>query len=391
MPRAVLRASPIRAAGQHVFSAMTGAAALVLTAWIAPHLWQTVKDPWHAPSSALSSPYATPHGSAYAQGSGKPCCPIGMKKRERVKEYFPLQRAHDTDEDDVPGAQCRVCTSEGGVASTSGGPRGKWSYGGTPGSGLVGELGNDPFGASNPWGYGSSYGSSGAGSWGTPTTTPGTTDPTTVTTTTTDDPAPPLPVEPAPQLAPPPTPVETTTPAETATAATAAGTADPTTTTTATSTPHGPSPIDAPPPEGSSLAFPTPWKSSLALCAAAFALILFSRAVRRALTLRHLARPFWSESFDQRISNHWERMLVGLRDAGLEPGKDEQPLTFARRVGIEGMEACATILERVRHGVRVDAGDLANMSASAEAAFRAARERAGLVGRATAWLRPPTA
>jgi hypothetical protein len=254
----------------------------------------------------------------------------------------------------------------------------------------VGELGNDPFGASNPWGYGSSYGSSGAGSWGTPTTTPGTTDPTTVTTTTTDDPAPPLPVEPAPQLAPPPTPVETTTPAETATAATAAGTADPATA-TATSTPHGPSPIDAPPPEGSSLAFPTPWKSSLALCAAAFALILFSRAVRRALTLRHLARPFWSESFDQRISNHWERMLVGLRDAGLEPGKDEQPLTFARRVGIEGMEACATILERVRHGVRVDAGDLANMSASAEAAFRAARERAGLVGRATAWLRPPTA
>jgi hypothetical protein len=111
--------------------------------------------------------------------------------------------------------------------------------------------------------------------------------------------------------------------------------------------------------------------------------------MRRALTLRHLARPFWNESLDQRISNHWQRILIGLRDAGLQPRTDEQPGVFARRVGIEGLETCATILERVRHGVRVDADDLTEMSASANRVFSSAQQRAGLAGRATAWLRWP--
>jgi hypothetical protein len=126
------------------------------------------------------------------------------------------------------------------------------------------------------------------------------------------------------------------------------------------------------------------------LTALTFALVLLGRAVRRAVTLRHLARPFWSEPLDQRISNLWERMLVGLRDAGLEPGAGEQPGAFARRVGIAGMETCATILERVRHGVRIEDGDLASMTTAADQVFRAARDRAGFASRATAWLRSPT-
>jgi hypothetical protein len=401
MPRTVLRASPIRAAGQHVFSAMTGAVALVLTAWIAPHLWDTTKDASRSASASASRHGAGQMGSTYSKYGGKPCCPTGLKKRERVKEYFPLQRAHDTDEDDITqGGQCRVCNYEDtSVATMNGG--GKWSYGGTPGSGLVSGVGSDPWGSSNPWGYGSSYGSpygstygNGTGTW---SSTPTTNDPPTYV-----PPPPPPPVTYDPPLAQnppaivPPSPVtpkvDPAKPHATSIdpAPAAAPVAATTPTSTSTLTPTS-TPVSVEPPSGGSLSFPAPWKSSLGLCTIAFAFILFSRALRRALTLRHLTQPFWNESFDQRISNHWERMLIGLRDAGLEPGVDEQPLAFAKRVGIEGMEACATILERVRHGVRVESDDLSNMGAATDAVFRAARDRAGLAARATAWLRPPTA
>ena len=112
-------------------------------------------------------------------------------------------------------------------------------------------------------------------------------------------------------------------------------------------------PAAAPP----TIAGAPPWKSVLVLCGSVLGLHLLVRALRRKLTLRHLARPFWAETLDQRISNHWERMLIGLRDAGIHVATDEQPEALAKRVGIEGMETCATILERVRHGVRVDTED----------------------------------
>jgi hypothetical protein len=132
-------------------------------------------------------------------------------------------------------------------------------------------------------------------------------------------------------------------------------------------------------------------RSLLALAIGAIALFALGRAARRALTLRHLAHPFWPETLDQRISNHWERMLVGLRDAGIYPTESEPPGAFAERVGIEGMATCATILERVRHGVRVDAGDLEAMDAAASAVYRRARGTAGFAARAASWLRSPTA
>jgi hypothetical protein len=134
-----------------------------------------------------------------------------------------------------------------------------------------------------------------------------------------------------------------------------------------------------------------PWRSALALGLAALALHVLVRAARRQLTLRHLARPFWNETLDQRISNHWQRVLIGLRDAGIHATDDEQPQALARRVGIEGLATCATILERVRHGVRVDADDLEVMHAAASDVYRAARDKAGVAGRAAAWLRWPLA
>jgi hypothetical protein len=134
-----------------------------------------------------------------------------------------------------------------------------------------------------------------------------------------------------------------------------------------------------------------PWKWMLFVVLGGLGLHLVVRAFRRAITLRHLTHPFWNETLDQRVSNHWQRMLVGLHDAGIRPNRDEQPEAFARRIGIEGMSACATILERVRHGVRVDDGDLETMSEAASKAYRAARERAGAAGRAIAWLRWPLA
>jgi hypothetical protein len=113
--------------------------------------------------------------------------------------------------------------------------------------------------------------------------------------------------------------------------------------------------------------------------------------VRRGLVLRHLARPFWDETADQRISNHWQRVLIALRDAGVAPITGELPMAFAKRVGIEGMDTCASILERVRHGVGLDALDLDAMAAASSAVVVAAHRRAGAIARAFAWLRAPTA
>jgi hypothetical protein len=134
-----------------------------------------------------------------------------------------------------------------------------------------------------------------------------------------------------------------------------------------------------------------PWSGALALGACLLALQGLLRAARRALTLRHLARPFWSETLDQRVSNHWQRALIGLRDAGVCAAEGEQPTAFARRCGFEEMGACAEILERVRHGVRLEDADLDVMGAAAARVFAAARAKAGPAARFVAWFRRPLA
>jgi hypothetical protein len=113
------------------------------------------------------------------------------------------------------------------------------------------------------------------------------------------------------------------------------------------------------------------------------------RPLRRMVTLRHLRKPYWTETVDQRISNSWQLALIGLRDAGWRASSSEAPREFAARVKVDGLERCAIILERARHGLGVDADDLAEMSASADAAYASARAPLGAVARAGAAIRWP--
>jgi hypothetical protein len=53
------------------------------------------------------------------------------------------------------------------------------------------------------------------------------------------------------------------------------------------------------------------------------------------------------------------------------------------------MQTCATVLERARHGVRVDAEDLASMRRAAASVYEATRKRTGWASRAIGWLRWP--
>ncbi|MBX3189635.1 MAG: hypothetical protein KF819_21595 [Labilithrix sp.] len=344
--RTVLRASPLRATSQLAWTAIVASFALVIAAWIAPHLWR--KE--HAKHEALRAARVASVAQREAAG-GLPCCPRvpAEHDRARVREYLPL-RANEEQTRDL-SLVCMTCADE----SSATGER---------------EIG-------------------GAG----PSDEPATTATAATETAQADDwrpsPSPPaaawdapvLPVPPqpvAPQASPNPQPdAPATTPAPIAKAPDAPSAPIPTAIVLAPSAP----PLDA----------GAPGRLALALCVSAMGLHVMMRALRRQLTLRHLTRPFWRETIDQRISNHWQRILIGLRDAGVRPGRDEQPLALARRVGIDGMSTCATILERVRHGVRVEESDLDEMGATATAVYDAARRRAGLPARLAAVLRWPLA
>ena len=115
------------------------------------------------------------------------------------------------------------------------------------------------------------------------------------------------------------------------------------------------------------------------------------RPVRRAIALRHLERPFWDETVDQRVSNAWQLALIGLRDGGWRTTAYESPAALAKRVDLPGLDRCATILERARHGIGIDHDDLADMTASAAAVYRSARTHATPFARTVAWLRWPLA
>lgn len=118
---------------------------------------------------------------------------------------------------------------------------------------------------------------------------------------------------------------------------------------------------------------------------------LVLRPVRRAIALRHLERPFWDETVDQRVSNAWQLALIGLRDGGWRTSGHESPAALAKRVDLPGMEKCATILERTRHGIGIDHDDLADMTASAVTVYRGARARTTAFARTVSWLRWPLA
>jgi hypothetical protein len=69
----------------------------------------------------------------------------------------------------------------------------------------------------------------------------------------------------------------------------------------------------------------------------------------------------------------------------------EQPEELARRAGVDGVAACATVLERARHGLGLDDDELARMRAAAETAYRGARARIGVLARAAAAVGWPLA
>lgn len=363
LPRRVLRTSPLRTASQLAWTGLAGVAALVLAAWIAPHLWQ--KEQGKRASAAAQQAALS---AASAAGDEPPCCPENPPEDDkslRVREYFPLLRGRDGEHLPTPPAgACAVCRN--GKSVTSASDEG-WTFGGASGGSADGTASGPSGGHSGETAGGTGSGGSGGTSGG--IAVGGDPQATSATGAT--------PAHAASPSAPRPTSTVDVPPPRTKTTPRVAS---PKRTTVVVLQPSAP-PKDA----------GAPWKSVLALCLGGLALHVAVRALRRQLTLRHLTRPFWAEPLDQRISNHWQRMLIGLGDAGIHPELDEQPHALARRVALEGMETCATILERVRHGVRVDAADLEAMHSAAGAVYRAARQKAGLAGRAAALVRWPLA
>jgi hypothetical protein len=418
--RAVLRARPARRALHVGRAGALAVGALVVAAWIAPHLVQR-ETAWRARAAAAA---AAPGPVATVTPR---CCPAPGADAPlvRPREYFPLLAAAE----EAPPAPtaCMTCVAgptegaycawyrdtHGGEVGAACGARSGSSYAPTliggpfayadaapvePSDSYGGGYGGPPAGGSTygAGGYGgATYGGTTYGG----TTYGGTTyGGTTYGAPTTDDSAnasppevyaAPAPADPGPTLAPAPVaapvapsappalaPQVDVPPAPEAPVAPPAGQPGPPQATHPTTGPSAPSPA---------------WLYALAACVAALAVRWLSRAARRALTLRHFTRPYWAETVDQRISNQWQRALIGLRDAGIAPLPDEPPAVFARRVGIEGLSTCATILDRARHGVRVEEGDLRAMTDAATAAYRAARKDAGLTGRALGWIRTPLA
>jgi hypothetical protein len=389
LTREVLRASPLRAASQHAWTALAGAAALVLAAWVAPHLWQTEQGK-HTTSPAASAGTTPASGDG---GSAQHCCaqPVLVEaKRVRVREYFPLVHGHDEDQDlaSMTTSPCTTVCQDGEPAWTT-------LTNDYDGFGAAGDdatfrsMGTSPppYGYAYGGGYGAASPASTTGNFAQTAPSPASPpvfSPSVVPSADAITPPAYAPTAAAPTaltlkaIAPvsPSTPPSAQHPATTV-----AGRSD------QLASVIDLTPAAAPP----TIVNAPPWRSVLVLCGSVLGLHLLGRALRRKLTLRHLARPFWPETLDQRISNHWERMLIGLRDAGIHTASDEQPEALAKRVGIEGMDTCAAILERVRHGVRVDLDDLATMDAAAGAVYRQARREAGLAGRAASLVRWPLA
>ncbi len=342
-PREVLRSSPFRTTTELGWTLLVGAATLVLAAWIAPHLWQTKTTKAPPRVTSTSSLASGSHGYDNGYSYGTCCSQEELEAAHRVhfKEYFPLTSSDEYSESAEWSAPrvCEPCDHKRASVTASA------------------DL-DRPYNTKyQPWNSPYDQGL----------------------------PSAPLDAYPTPAN----TPYVPTTPTHQPEAATTASTAS-----ASTSTPSD-GRASAPPfvahREPMRTPIGAPWRAALLLSAIGVGIHLLLRAVKRSLTLRHLTRPFWTETLDQRISNHWERALIGLRDAGIHTTNDEQPHAFARRVDMEGLETCATILERVRHGVRVDATDLDTMSAAATTVYRAARRRAGVAACAVSWVRPLSA
>jgi hypothetical protein len=377
-PTAVLKEPPGRQLARGGWALLVSAITFGVTSWVAPYLWQT--EAFDGGQVQVADPEPT---------RGLPCCPVHWEApitRSRVSEYFHIGRGHD--EIAGPprkGIDCAVCEQPAIAAGGAIGPDDGVIADGEP-SGGDGVIVDDPRGPAS----GTAAGQTDRNT--VPPTQPAADIPA-LTPPAIDSPPPTPPVEieaqePIPEQAPA---VEQAAPEiEPATPPPAAADPSPakTSPSPAAAPPSSYRPHRAPPSQfGPALLH---WIAVMLAAALLFQLTSFGlRPLRRWITLRHLRRPFWDETIDQRVSNSWQLALVGLRDAGWRSTSAEAPREFARRVGALGLERCATILERARHGVAIDAGDLSDMATSADTAYRSARGSLGRVSRAMAWARWP--
>ena len=369
----VLRASPLRAFAHVVWMAVLGTATLGITASVAPHLWGRER---------------LRGGVAAAVHADMPCGDDEEARRERVSEFISLADAHVVEQRRPSCTACRhgapIATSRGAIATTTT----TTSDGAAIGSGATTTdttwsreaTGQDPPGrpdaalVQRPDIQPASHVDAAPAAPSSPVVSREAT-PSVPATTPSVVASTPRPIQPAPVASP-----HVATRAARAPAFVEAGARDARPTAAASN-------VAAPLSGGGSLGWLL--ASIAAVAAGALALHLGLRPLRRWLTLRHLRRPIWTETVDQRVSNLWQLVLVGLHDAGFRVAPGEQPHDLARRVGLEGMTICASVLERARHGVRVDGADLEAMTAAAESVYAAARARAGLLARAAGAVRWP--
>ena len=401
---------------------ITGVSALgfAATMWLAPKLWKAETfDGGHFQVASRHTEL------------GVPCCPrhrVAPATRGRLKEYFDLGRGHEQIGEPSPEELgCRVCTGNGGGVGA--GPVIELpapEY--TPDYSDTGYY-NAPGWAPGNVDRGGTYTASGtytAGSTGySATNVPAASQyapqvPTAPPTfhdveakyrndTTPDHPPvaphvapvppprpqiatappPPAPVAPPPQVAPPPPPAPVIAPPARVEAPRSPASEAPSNDPAPEVAGEAPPAVRAPSHDASLVLH---WAAILLgtlLLSQVIALVL--RPVRRAIALRHLERPFWDETVDQRVSNAWQLALIGLRDGGWRTSAHESPVALAKRVNVPGLERCATILERTRHGIGIDHDDLAEMTASAVAVYRGARAHASPFARTVAWVRWPLA
>jgi hypothetical protein len=414
LPAKVLREAPGWHLARAGWTVLVGGIAALVTAWVAPRMWQG--ESFDGEHVSVARP---------RNASGRPCCPVSYDEpteRARVKEYFDIGRGHDEiAQPMIEGIDCDVCNGDGSYG-------GSYAYGNqtvVPSYAPSGPAIDVPSGPYQPQPYTPPSGSytytPPSGSYYAPgtlyapstTSTPGYTEipPSTATPSSVGQlpaPAPSAPSvtppSPPPQVSTAPSPPITQPTPQVAQAPTPAATPDPPRVSQVDPPAAAPSPPSAAPPPPSTSGTIAPksastmgpslvrWLAVLVACALILQLIALAlRPLRRWFVLRHLRRPFWKETVDQQVSNSWQLALVGLRDAGWRPTSDEAPRELARRVGIDGLEECATILERARHGLGIDAEDLVEMNRSADVAYASARSKLGGGARAASWLRWPLA
>jgi hypothetical protein len=394
------------------------------TMWLAPRMWKAETfDGGHFESASREIQM------------GVPCCPrhaIAPATRGRLKEYFNLGRSHQKIGEPDHEVGCRVCPSRGGASGVDA-PEIKIQREPIAGYYTGGDY--EPTFHDPAYVGGTRDGVVVAGTDGTPYVAPAPYVPSPPTRfpmqgeppmTRPQLPAPR--VEPAPHVAPPPhvtppprvvppPPPHVAPPPRVAPAphvapvpppppppppVVAATPPSPVVVPTPPSPAIAPSKLDAPELAGEqppAIRAPSHnpgvvlrWAAILLgtlLLGQLIALVL--RPVRRAIALRHLERPFWDETVDQRVSNAWQLVLIGLRDGGWRTTAYESPVALAKRVDLPGLDRCATILERARHGIGIDHDDLAEMTTSAAGVYRAARTHATPFARTVAWLRWPLA